>query len=354
MLKKCTFVLAIVFAFFQFNSFAQEAEISAQIPNTKIEFDEPKFDFGNIPQDQPVFHDFYFTNVGNHTLIISDVKASCGCTILEWPDFPIEAGGRGIIKVKFDPKYKRGDQNKYITVFGNIEPEPTRANILAYVEYEETEPIVSAPKNTTIYFDKMIHDFGTVKQGDKLNYAFEFTNIGTEVLKIKSVKYQCNCLDVSWDKDEYKSGEKGKILVNFDTNKKEKHQHQSLQLIGNLNNPIEISLLAYVQKKRQNGSNSDDLINTSYGNNDGLAISLSPNPAKNSIQLMFDEVAIQGDGLIEIFDANGKLVYTQAIGLVFENTSKTINLSNYNSGIYIMKIKVGEKTTFSKFVKAKF
>ena len=37
----------------------------------------------------------------------------------------------------------------------------------------------------SIRFESELHDFGTVKQGDVLEFAFEFTNIGTEDLLIK-------------------------------------------------------------------------------------------------------------------------------------------------------------------------
>ena len=37
----------------------------------------------------------------------------------------------------------------------------------------------------SIRFESELHDFGAVKQGDFLEFAFEFTNIGTEDLLIK-------------------------------------------------------------------------------------------------------------------------------------------------------------------------
>jgi Protein of unknown function (DUF1573) len=37
----------------------------------------------------------------------------------------------------------------------------------------------------SIRFESELHDFGTVKQGDFLEWAFEFTNTGTEDLLIR-------------------------------------------------------------------------------------------------------------------------------------------------------------------------
>jgi hypothetical protein len=37
----------------------------------------------------------------------------------------------------------------------------------------------------SIRFESELHDFGTVRQGDILEFAFEFTNTGTDELLIK-------------------------------------------------------------------------------------------------------------------------------------------------------------------------
>jgi hypothetical protein len=39
-----------------------------------------------------------------------------------------------------------------------------------------------------IVFEKLLHDFGEVEQGEQLEYAFEFWNEGTEELVIEELK----------------------------------------------------------------------------------------------------------------------------------------------------------------------
>ena len=39
----------------------------------------------------------------------------------------------------------------------------------------------------SIRFESELHDFGTVKQGDLLEFQFEYTNTGTEDLLIKKL-----------------------------------------------------------------------------------------------------------------------------------------------------------------------
>jgi hypothetical protein len=87
-----------------------------------ISFNETEFDFGKIKQGDVVEHIFTFTNTGKADLIIAEAKASCGCTVPDYPkDTPIIPGGSGKIKVTFDSNRKRGDITKTVTVICNTE-----------------------------------------------------------------------------------------------------------------------------------------------------------------------------------------------------------------------------------------
>jgi hypothetical protein len=66
-------------------------------------------------------------------LKIEKVKASCGCTVPEWPQEPIPVGETGIIKVTFNSAGKTGVQNKAITITANTEPVNTRVYIKATI-----------------------------------------------------------------------------------------------------------------------------------------------------------------------------------------------------------------------------
>lgn len=87
-----------------------------------ISFKETEFDFGKIKQGDVVEHVFTFKNTGEADLIIAEAKASCGCTVPDYPkDTPIKPGGSGKIKVTFDSNRKRGDITKTVTVVCNTE-----------------------------------------------------------------------------------------------------------------------------------------------------------------------------------------------------------------------------------------
>lgn len=95
-------------------------------PTTSIQFEETTYDFGTKPNDKgKIDHIFKFKNTGKEPCIISNVKASCGCTTPEWPKTPIAPGAVGEIKASFDPNGKKGPQNKTITVSANTNPPNT-------------------------------------------------------------------------------------------------------------------------------------------------------------------------------------------------------------------------------------
>jgi hypothetical protein len=84
-------------------------------------FDEKEFDFGDINQGDKVSHVFEFTNTGDADLVITDARASCGCTVPEYPkDTPIKPGESGKIKVTFNSAGKSGETMKSITISSNI------------------------------------------------------------------------------------------------------------------------------------------------------------------------------------------------------------------------------------------
>lgn len=85
-----------------------------------IEFAEKSFDFGTIREaDGSVSHTFEFTNTGSEPLIIIDASASCGCTRPEFPKEPIKPGGKGKIKVIYNPAGRPGEFNRKVKIRTN-------------------------------------------------------------------------------------------------------------------------------------------------------------------------------------------------------------------------------------------
>lgn len=87
-MKKFAFLIGFFSLIMVVQSQAQEA-------GAVINFKESSVDFGDIVQGQKVEHTFILTNSGKQPLIISNVAATCGCTVPTWPKEPIAPGKSG-------------------------------------------------------------------------------------------------------------------------------------------------------------------------------------------------------------------------------------------------------------------
>ncbi len=90
---------------------------------TTIHFEETVYNWGVLKVNDKMTHIFRFKNTGTEPLVIKDAKTTCGCTVPEKPQAPIEPGKMGEIKVVFDSHNKSGTQVKPITITSNTVPE---------------------------------------------------------------------------------------------------------------------------------------------------------------------------------------------------------------------------------------
>ena len=68
-----------------------------------------------------------------------------------------------------------------------------------------------------ITFEKTTHQFGIIKEGEKVTYNFKFTNTGKGDLLIVSAKPSCGCTVPDFPKGVIKPGEEGFIKIVFDS-----------------------------------------------------------------------------------------------------------------------------------------
>ena len=129
---------------------------AAANPNAPVlNFPETAYNFGEISEGPQVTHEFKFTNDGKEPLILSNVKASCGCTTPSWPKDPILPGKQATILVTYNTQGRPGNFNKSITITSNattpskviyIKGEVVKVDPAKYVPVEQ--PSMLAPKGT--------------------------------------------------------------------------------------------------------------------------------------------------------------------------------------------------------------
>ncbi len=95
-----------------------------------ITFDKTTFDYGMIKPSSDGTRFFTVTNTGDKPLIISNVKASCGCTTPEFSQDPIAPGKSAKIKVGYATA-NPGPFNKMIEVFSN---DPVNSRSVIYIK----------------------------------------------------------------------------------------------------------------------------------------------------------------------------------------------------------------------------
>ena len=88
-------------------------------------------------------------------------------------------------------------------------------------------------KNPVIKFDKDVHNFDRVIQGEKVAYAFKFKNTGNADLIIADVSTSCGCTVPEYTDDPVKPGEEGHLRVTFDSDNRRGFQNKTIIVFTN-------------------------------------------------------------------------------------------------------------------------
>ncbi len=67
-----------------------------------LKMNSDKHDFGKIKQNVPAIYFFEIKNTSDKPIVVESASASCGCTIPEKPEKPIEPGKTGKLKVQYN------------------------------------------------------------------------------------------------------------------------------------------------------------------------------------------------------------------------------------------------------------
>lgn len=109
----------------------------------KIKVAEPVFDFGKASVGEVVQHTFVFTNVGDQTLEIREVRPTCGCTASgEWSR-RVEPGQTGTIPIQLNTAGFGGPIMKPVTITCN---DPTQPAVVLQVKGTVWKPVEVSPQ----------------------------------------------------------------------------------------------------------------------------------------------------------------------------------------------------------------
>lgn len=152
-MRQFKLVLTLLISAVAINFQAQEATKSDVTSEEKpqITFKNETHDFGNINEGDTVEATFEFTNTGNADLKITNIKASCGCTIpSNWSKEPIQPGESGSFTVKFNSKNKPNRQQKRISIVCNTEKGSEFVTIKAQVKPDPEKEALRAERRKVV------------------------------------------------------------------------------------------------------------------------------------------------------------------------------------------------------------
>ena len=94
----------------------------------------------------------------------------------------------------------------------------------------ETKPEGPLP---VFQFETVDHDFGTINQGDIVEYTYKFKNAGNAPLIIQGAQGSCGCTVPNWTKEPIPAGGSGVVTAKFDSHGKQGMQHKTVTVISN-------------------------------------------------------------------------------------------------------------------------
>ena len=113
--------------------------INSETGTPTIVFEKNHHNFGNINEGEQLEYAFKFTNTGDGDLLITDARATCGCTVPRWPTYPIKPGHSDVIPVQFNTSGRKDAQTKTVTITANTNPAETHITISAFVIPKDQE-----------------------------------------------------------------------------------------------------------------------------------------------------------------------------------------------------------------------
>ena len=95
-------------------------------------------------------------------------------------------------------------------------------------------PSVVSSESPIMTFDKNIHDFGTINEGETVSTLFKFTNTGKSDLIVVDARGSCGCTVPEYPKNvPIPPGGSGELLVSFNSSGNPNMQQKTVTISAN-------------------------------------------------------------------------------------------------------------------------
>jgi hypothetical protein len=234
-----------------FGLFLVQAVVIGQTVGPQIASPESLFDFGEISEGEIVTHEFEIYNSGDEDLVISKVKASCGCTAAQPEKDLLKSGESTKVNVTFNSARRSGIQKKYVYVFSNDKINPQYRLGFTVNILKKNEASSSNIESARLVVVNKKHDFGDVVEGKKVDLNVQLKNSGSKLLNIENVKSSCGCTATLLSKNELKPGESTNLKIELDTSGRKGKLSRTVTIHSN--DPIEPQQIITLSVNIENG-----------------------------------------------------------------------------------------------------
>ncbi|MCC8035686.1 MAG: DUF1573 domain-containing protein [Rikenellaceae bacterium] len=154
-----------------------------------LQIEEAEWDIGTVKEEDGILeHTIFFKNAGNDPLVIENVVSDCNCAAASYTKSAVEPGGRGEIRLTFDPSKRYGPFRRKIRVSalagGN-------RHIATIPVFGEVLPREKAPSESHIFrtgsglnLSSISALFGTVAQGEESSASIGIYNSTDRTLPV--------------------------------------------------------------------------------------------------------------------------------------------------------------------------
>ena len=167
----------------------------------KLVCDKPTYNFGEMVNIKTVKHTFILRNEGDAPLVISNVRASCGCTTANISNKTIAPGEEVTLDAQLALQGYKGDVKKNITVMSN---DPERPQLILYLEGTAIEDIKIEPNNVS---------FGYIAEKATATKTVDITAAKNSPLQITKIEADSNYYDTKLETIEDKKAYQLKITL---------------------------------------------------------------------------------------------------------------------------------------------
>ena len=89
-----------------------------------------------------------------------------------------------------------------------------------------------------MHFDTLVHDFGTIIEGESVVCYFDYSNRGVGDLVITGVEATCGCTVPSWSREPLKPGARETLQLIFDASGRSGEQRKQVTVKSNASNEV--------------------------------------------------------------------------------------------------------------------